>query len=403
MVRYVDSAHGEGDGLGAWLETNLLVDSQALLIQSAWFSYGTLGAFAGVVAVLVERSAELSFVIGSNVGSLTKVDLERLWNLVAPGDNSRLAVIRYRNATFHPKVFYIEREDGSRTALIGSANLTPGGTEWNVEAGIVLDTRDGDDEGAFDDIRAAIGAWFERDEDGVFRVEGQDTIDALADDGVIDVPQPKRVIEPDQPAGKDTEGGDDTHTPSVIGLRKRFWKPPSAPPPEPVGAVEGEEALEEPTTVPEPLQPAAADARWAKRLSPSDAQQPPQAGTNPTGKLRLTKAGLDIDHITHFRHQLFGDETWEAEVRTGNVTYEVAMVDFRVLIGGQDLGTHTLMIDYALHRVANQANVPTVLAWGTELGRELARTSRAGEWVVIERLPGPTYRLTIQPDAPDWA
>ena len=125
--------------------------------------------------------------------------------------------------------------------------------------------------------------------------------------------------------------------------------------------------------------------------------------TNPTGKLRLTKSVFSIDHVTYFRQVLFYDETWTVEVRKGNKSYELAQVDFDVEIDGKDLGTHTLMIDYALHRVAGQANVSTVLAWGHQLGQLLASKSHAGDWVVIERFAGPRYRLSIEKKRPGWA
>ena len=197
MVRYIDTSSGDpDDGLGAWLAANLVLGSEAFLIQSAWFSYGSLEPFASSIADLVSRDAEVQFVIGANQGSLTKVDLERLWTLISPGSGSRLVVVRYRNAIFHPKVFYLEREDGTKSAVVGSANLTTGGTQWNVEAGIILDTSEGDGEEALNSIRATISGWFDLDEDGVFEVKDSETIQTLADDGIIDVAQSKKIIEP---------------------------------------------------------------------------------------------------------------------------------------------------------------------------------------------------------------
>src|SRR5690606_7047326 len=97
---------------------------------------------------------------------------------------------------------------------------------------------------------------------------------------------------------------------------------------------------------------------WTKRLSPSDAQQV-GSGTNPTGKLRLAKADNPIDHKTWFRETFFEDENWTTQMRNGR-PYEVASVDFDISIGGSSIGTRTLIVDHAPHRVASQNNVPTV-------------------------------------------
>jgi len=414
MATYIDTASGQPeDSLGAWFEENLLDTARTFLAQSAWLSYGTLEPFAHEVERLIDQDARIALVVGSNGGSLTKLDLDRLWALISPGAQSRLAVVRYRNAVFHPKVFYVEREDGSRTAVVGSANLTPGGTERNIEAGVILDTHEGDSDVAFDKIADAVSAWFDRDEDGVFPIANQAAIDALADDGVIDVAQPKKEIEPEQPAGKEDEEDGAGRRPAKLGIHKRFWKPPRKQvpptPTEPEMAVaneqdEGEDGTVGGTTTapPAPAAPGIPEERWGKLLKGTDAQQPPQQGTNPTGKLRLTKSQFDIDHKTFFREDFFGDETWETEVR-GNQTYEVAMVEFDVIIDGVNKGTHSLMVDHAPHRVAGQNNVPTVLAWGPELGRDLGQNSKVGEWVTVERFDGPRYVLTIQPNKPTWA
>lgn len=375
MVRYIDTASGSADdSLGSWLSENLVAGIRAFLGQTAWFSYGALEHFADGLVDAVARHQPVTIVVGANAGALPEVDLRRLYELIGRSPESALIVVRYGNATFHPKVFFVERSDGSKTAVIGSANLTPPGIEWNVEAGVVLDTAQGDDDGVLESVRFAIQRWRQRIGPGVFSVASAGDIDRLVTDGIVNDPQLPKKVEKPQPAGKEARSGGA----AVVGYRTRVWKPPV------VGL------------------PPAPPMRWAKKMSRSDAQQVDE-GTNPTGKLRLTKSVFDIDHVTYFRSQLFGTETWEAEVRKGGKTYEVAMVDFEVVFDGVALGQHTLKVDYALHRVADQGNVPTVLAWGHDLSAELAAKDRSGDWVTIERFPGGPYRLAIQPGRPAWA
>jgi len=37
---------------------------------------------------------------------------------------------------------------------------------------------------------------------------------------------------------------------------------------------------------------------------------PPTLGSNPTGNLKLTQAGHNIDWRTYFRYEMFGDLDW---------------------------------------------------------------------------------------------
>jgi hypothetical protein len=60
-------------------------------------------------------------------------------------------------------------------------------------------------------------------------------------------------------------------------------------------------------------------------------------------------------------------------------------------------------VDHAWHREADQNNVPTVLAWGTEINGILTSTSHIGDWVVIERDANGNYSLKIQQNRPAWA
>lgn len=126
---------------------------------------------------------------------------------------------------------------------------------------------------------------------------------------------------------------------STPGKRKSLWTRPiiadgSSHPPRTRRFV--------PTTQPLQVQPTTF-WRWCKQLSSSDAQQVTSA-TNPTGKLRLSKAGFPIDHRTAFRQELFANQNWQSRVQRGKA-YEVAEVDFEGTVRGVTLGTLRLIID----------------------------------------------------------
>lgn len=140
--------------------------------------------------------------------------------------------------------------------------------------------------------------------------------------------------------------------------------------------------------------------RWTKKLKSSDAQQPTRAETKPTGKLRFSKERYGIESERWFRNDLFGDANWVEEVRSGK-TYEVTRVAFAVEFLDQNLGELVLTIDHALHRISGQKNVPTVLAWGHELMRQLRSRSYISKYVIIEKYEDGSYRLQIADDAPE--
>lgn len=373
MARYIDSGSGDpSQSIGLWLEENLSLEVVGFHAQMAFFKYGAIKPFVSIIDKVAKSGHPVHFVLGSNNGSLTKIDLERTFPLVRGAPDGKLVVVAYSNAQFHPKTILITRPNGTATAVVGSANLTDGGTARNVEAGVILESQD-DGMEVFDEVRAATDRWLKLEEDGVFPVGSWDDIETLTKGGVINVPQPQTPPTPEAVIRRGLKR-------IRIGRRKRFWSATSA--------------------TPSPAPPTGlAVTSWAKRLPSSDAQQV-TGSTNPTGKLRLAKARHDIDPKTFFRSELFAPATWQAEVRSDGKTYEVALVDFEVAIGNKSLGTLTLKVDHALHRVADQANVATVLSWGSELGKELRKKNHVDHWVVIEGDAQGRYSLKIQAGKP---
>jgi len=78
-----------------------------------------------------------------------------------PRTSARLGVISYAGAYYHPKTYHFRRTDGTQAAYVGSANLTmPGISSLHVEAGILLDTRNGDPAVLLDAIADGVDDWF---------------------------------------------------------------------------------------------------------------------------------------------------------------------------------------------------------------------------------------------------
>jgi len=104
---------------------------------------------------------------------------------------------------------------------------------------------------------------------------------------------------------------------------------------------------------------------WQKsNLPASDVQR--QAG-HPTGGLRLTQAGWIasgriIDQTTYFREEVFAECTWTRGVHRPK-QQEVALIPFRVVILGEDLGIHQLAVSHKPSGEAGQGNYTSMLHW----------------------------------------
>ncbi len=161
--------------------------------QSGFFAYG---AFQGVEDELRDAAARgvtIRGVVGSNEGGTLASDvLDLVACLGIPGSSARIGVVHYRNAFFHPKTVHIARSDGSQAAYVGSANLTMSGVvSSHVEAGLILDTREGDSAALIGEVRAAIDEWFAALRPGFNEVRSPEDVEQLRADGVLDVRRPK--------------------------------------------------------------------------------------------------------------------------------------------------------------------------------------------------------------------
>ncbi len=402
MAKYLDTGSNDSThSLGHWLDTNLISGIQEFHAQFAYFTYTALKPYADTLKNAVLAGVPVHIVLGSNEKSLVAGDLRQVLKIVENAANASLTVVAYSNAKFHPKTVQIVRSNGSATAVVGSGNFTHRGLGWNVEAGIALDSKEGDDAVVIRQIADAIDRWQSLTESGVFPIQNEADISVLLSAGILSVaPLPR------QPSTSLTANSN-TRATTLVGSRRPLWRPAILT--GPAVTVSSGPATASSTTRRRTqtatsrtssvlASPALPPQKWYKQMPSSDAQQV-GSGTNPTGKLRLTKSIFPIDKNSFFRYDLFGSAVWQTETRNG-LPYEVAEIDFAVFIHSNSLGNFVLTIDHAPHRISGQANVPTVLAWGTALGSRLVAASYTDEWVVIERNQQGAFSLIIQAAKP---
>lgn len=265
-----------------------------------------------------------------------------------------------RRLLFHPKLYHI-RGEATAQLSVGSANLTLGGLNNNIEAGLLIELSLKDEdglafvhelEGSFDGLAAA-------HPENVFEVESEAAIDELLNAGrLID----ETAAQPPRTPTKAKAGSTDT-TPRMKMQPKlvRGKTKPKAPAEAPPAAAPAPAPFSPPgtsVTVTPDL-----ELVWeSKPLSRRSLGIPTGPNSNPTGSTTLGSGTFDgIDRVTYFRDELFGHLNW-----TLNGTIETADQEFDLVIKGVLVGTFDLTLRHSLTRAAAAAadhNSPTSLSW----------------------------------------
>lgn len=223
-MKYLDSGSRDpAHALASWLEGILNGDIAELRLQTGFFSLDGIGLLIPALEQCKQENHTTNVLIGSNDASTLKDDVIGLVDALGiPRDGAQLGIVSFGGAFFHPKTYYVKRPDGSQAAFVGSANLTASGLSLHVEAGIALDTRDGDADHHLSQIAAAIDAWFAEQRAGMTLVTGLQAIDDLVEDGVLSLARPPRPATQDRDAAA---GG----RPTRPRLQRLFALPPVRP------------------------------------------------------------------------------------------------------------------------------------------------------------------------------
>lgn len=204
-MRYIDSGTRHADqAVASWLQKELGGSVAELRVQSGFFSRDALRPFLGRLQDLLTADGLIRIVIGSNDGCTIAEHLTELVEALGlPRERSQLGVVYLAGAYYHPKTFHLQRADGSQAAYVGSANFTlPGIAAKHVEAGVLLDTNDGDPADLLGRVAAATDAWFAGDKPGIELVVGPGDVARLLEEGVISAAPAPRPPRPTGTGGK---------------------------------------------------------------------------------------------------------------------------------------------------------------------------------------------------------
>ncbi len=184
---YIDTgSRDRTQALAAWLRGVLSAEVSEVRVQAAYIGRLPLVLFAPTLRQLAKAGGRVNIVFGSNPPGTPRGPVVRLVKLLGlPRKDAHLGVVQYQNALYHPKTYHFRRQDGSQCAYVGSANLTRAGATRNDEAGITLDTRDGDPADALDKIAVATDVRFAERRVGLHVISSSADVDALVAAGVL--------------------------------------------------------------------------------------------------------------------------------------------------------------------------------------------------------------------------
>lgn len=276
-----------------------------------------------------------------------------------------------RSVLFHPKLYFAKGDTRARM-VIGSANLTLGGLNNNIEAGMLLDfdlTNAADKsavekiEAEFDKLAADFGA-------NVLKINDVADLDALLATGRVIDEMAAAPPRPSSSAGSSGGAGDviPRIKLKVVPLRRALKKAKAAAKPKPTKAAK--KAAPGAVPAPKPIPKAAGvqfELVWeSKPLSLRDLNIPDGATTNKTGSMSLDKGLLpaDVDHRHYFREDIFNQLSWSV---TNAKTTEEAHAKFHLVIKGLSYGDFDLRIGHTMgttSKAYKQNNAMTRLSWG---------------------------------------
>lgn len=318
--------------------------------------------------VLVPHADKITVFIGIRNEITSAQALKRLLKI---GVSLYLVDTGSRTLLFHPKLYYV-READAALLTVGSANLTLGGLNNNIEAGMLLELKlhaEGD---------AAFVKGLEESFDGltgvhpenIFAATDETMIDGLLDAGrLID----EAAAPPSRPATKAKAGSIDPTPLMKMQSKPVRGKPKPKTPPAPAAAPPAAAAappaataaVAAPGNVPgasATVAPALELVWESKPLRRRSLGIPTGPKSNPTGSTILGSGTFDgLDRVTYFRDNLFGHLDW-----TSNGTVESAPQAFDLVIKGVLIGTFELTLRHSLTRAAAAAvdkNSPTSLSW----------------------------------------
>lgn len=271
-----------------------------------------------------------------------------------------------RHVVFHPKL-YFARGKTSAKVIVGSANLTLGGLNNNIEGSVVLafdeaDLRKDEFVSMTESALMALPADYPSHVVRITHIRQLDEM--LADGRLIDelaISPPRRKT-----SARLLPGATDTITRIILEVPAIRSTVPAARP------SSKERQLTKRVQGKGKVKPAPANVgvefelMWeSKPLERRDLTIPEAAGTNPTGSINLDRGLLsdEVDFRHYFRENVFGNLDWKPR----RPTVDEAFAKFQLVLKGINYGEFDLAIRHTnstTSKAYKQHNAMTRLSWG---------------------------------------
>ncbi len=281
-----------------------------------------------------------------------------------------------RNIVFHPKIYLIKAQNHAGI-LGGSANLTLGGLNNNIEASLVLemDLADTSDREFVEKLENQLTALPEQYPENVSLIENEQALVELQENGLL---LDEAEAQPPRPLTQKSSPDFDVVprirlTPTIAqrAVRRVRTRAPITTTTEATGITPVSTSLE---------------LMWeSKPLTERDLNIPSGSNTNATGSINLDKGKLDagIDHRHYFRDEIFNHLTWVVR----NETTEETSANFTLIIKGISYGEFQLSVRHNTETTTAtylQHNATTRLSWG-DMRESIANRNLIGRSLSIYR------------------
>ena len=261
-----------------------------------------------------------------------------------------------RTPLYHPKIFFAKGPTEARL-VIGSANLTAGGLNNNIEASMKLTMNLGEatDKTLTDLIFASFNTLPVTYPNNVIHVTTPAELLALEKAGrLLD----ESLVSAPHPAAASTKPADDT-VPKIKLLVPRIYSAPRKATAAPVVQAPVPHAVKPTTRI-------AWEQVWiSKPLTERDLSIPKRKNTHLTGSINLDKGLLaeTVDHRHYFRNDVFNGLTWTPT----RPTVDEASATFQLVVKDIEYGKASLRIAHSTSTTSatyRQRNATTRLRWG---------------------------------------
>ena len=313
---------------------------------------------------------------------------------MATGANVHYVDTGAKNLLFHPKI-YLCRCKARATAIIGSANLTVGGLNNNIESSVVLDLNlDSDEDLAFvESVMTEFDGLPSEYASHVVRVENTRHLEDLHDQGRL---ADEASSTPPHAAGSAAKKPDALPPIAlkVPRLSARIRRPkagkgtPRSPPTLASGVTDSHSSVT-----------STLGLVWrSKSLTERDLGVPSGTNTHATGSINLDKGLLDedVDHRHYFRDDVFVALDWTPR----SSTVDEADANFGLIVAGVARGDFSLRIRHSTSTESTsylQRNAMTRLSWGP-MKQFVARQELIGRTMSLYRDKSDLKRFVVEID-----